>query len=148
MLMSWESVRALEGTALPGGDFLIEQAENAKLCSILNCEPANDGTAHRLYAYVATQRAMGVTVDGLFAMFGLAMDEGPMLATTVLEFGSGPLKTATPYQVRGQIQKVERKQGRRLGVFDLVSVELQLLEWGATVARATNSFVLPRGVVE
>jgi hypothetical protein len=144
-LMDWEAVHALEGSLLPGGEFLIEPSENEALCSLLNCQPASDGTAHPLYAYIATQRAMGITVDGLFEMFGLSMESGPMLATTTLEFAGTPLRTATKYQVRGQIQKVERKVGRKLGVFDLVAVELLLLENGAPAARATNSFVMPRG---
>jgi hypothetical protein len=143
--MDWETVRALEGNLLPGGEFLIEPSENATVCSLLNCEPKSDGTAHPLYAYIATQRAMGITVDRLFEMFGLSIDSGPMLATTALVFWRTPLKTATKYQVRGQIQKVERKVGRKLGVFDLVSVELLLLEDGTPTARATNSFVMPRG---
>jgi hypothetical protein len=145
--MDWEEIKALEGTALPGGSFMIEPAENERLCSILQCAPAEDGTAHPLYSYIATQRAMGVTVDGLFEMFDLSMDAGPMLATSLLEL-AGPLKTSTDYRVTGRIQKVERKTGRKLGVFDLLAVELELLERGARAAGATNSFVLPRGTSE
>jgi hypothetical protein len=90
---------------------------------------------------------MGITVRGLFEMFDLSMDAGPMLATTMLEFGNRPLKTATNYEVTGRIQKVERKRGRKLGVFDLVAVGLHLLENGAEAAAATNSFVIPRGAL-
>jgi hypothetical protein len=146
--MDWEEIKALEGRALPGGSFVIEPAENERLCSILQGQPAADGAAHPLYSYIATQRAMGITVGGLFEMFDLSMDAGPMLATTLLEFGRRQLKTATGYEVTGRIQKVERKSGRKLGVFDLVAVELHLLEDGVQAAAATNSFVMPRGTAE
>jgi hypothetical protein len=146
--MDWDAIRALEGRHLPGGVFTIDPSENSQLCSILECEPLPKGSAHPLYAYIATQRAMGITVNGLFEMFGVSMDAGPMLATTVLQFGQRPLKTGSRYEIDGRILQVERKNGRKLGLFDLVAVELRLLEDGAVAAHAVNSFVMPRAVAE
>ena len=138
-----ESAAALAGTELPGGSFVIAAEENSRLCSILQCEPAAGGLAHPLYAYIATQRAMGITVDALFAMFGLSMDAGPMLARTLLEY-QRPLRVGVRYAVSGRVTNVDRKAGRRLGTFDLVTVALELLEDGVTAGTATNTFVLPR----
>ncbi len=142
--MDQAALQALAGRSLPGGHFSIDADENRRLCGILGSAPATDGTAHPLYAYIATQRAMGVTVDGLFEICGFSMDDGPMLASTSLDL-QGPLWIGTTYTVESRIAGIERKTGRKLGAFDLLSVELDLLDGAERVAGATNVFVLPRG---
>jgi hydroxyacyl-ACP dehydratase HTD2-like protein with hotdog domain len=142
--MELAELQALAGHALPGGTFAVDAEENRKLCRILATEPDPAGNAHPLYAYIATQRAMGVAVDGLFELCGFSMADGPMLASTALEFAR-PLELGRTYTVTGRIAGVERKTGRKLGAFDLLSVALELIDGPARVAGATNVFVLPRG---
>ena len=56
-----------------------------------------------------------------------------------------PLRTDASYSVRGEITDVKRKQGASIGVIDLVTFRLEIVEGDGCLAGAcTNSFVFPR----
>ena len=56
-----------------------------------------------------------------------------------------PLRIGESYEVRGGITGVVRKEGRRAGVFDIVTLRLELVDAEGEVAGvSTNSFVFPR----
>ena len=49
------------------------------------------------------------------------------------------------YAVKGGITGIERKEGRRAGVFDIVTFRLELSDAGGEPAAvSTNSFIFPR----
>jgi hypothetical protein len=49
------------------------------------------------------------------------------------------------YEVRGRIASVERKRGSRKGVFDLITLELELLgESDTPVVVSKETYVFPR----
>jgi hypothetical protein len=58
----------------------------------------------------------------------------------------GPLEIEKEYEVDGGIVDVQRKKGRRAGVFDIATFELRMREPGADgpLAVSTTSFVFPR----
>jgi len=56
-----------------------------------------------------------------------------------------PLRIGESYEVSGGITGVVRKEGRKAGVFDIVTFRLELVgEDGAVAAVSTNSFIFPR----
>lgn len=133
------------GTRLDGSEaYLISAKENATLSRSTGIEPADDGTAHPIYYYVATQVAMGKTVAELCAVCDFDIDDGPMLGSSEVRFTS-PLRTGVAYTVTGEIISMERKRSRKLGVMDVLTYRLRLHEPDGSAALETdNVWVLPR----
>lgn len=133
------------GHSLDGATYVITPEENGVLCHSLGSEPAADGRAHPIYFYIATQVGMGPSVRELCAVCAFNVDDGPMMGGCDVTYFQ-PLMTDQPYQVRGQIVELTRKQSRKLGIMDLLKYRLHLdLPDGTRVLSATNSWVLPRG---
>ena len=133
------------GLRLDGTDaYVISAQENEVLCRSTGIAPADDGTAHPIYYYVATQVAMGKTVAGLCAACDFDVDDGPMMGSSEVRF-STPLRTGLPYTVSGEILSLERKRSRKLGVMDVLTYRLRLHgpEGGAAL-ETDNVWVLPR----
>jgi hypothetical protein len=99
--------------------------------------------AHPLWAYIATQRGIDISVAELCALADFDVADGPMLGSTELTY-AGPLKVGVDYEVRGEILGIVRKEGRS-GVFDILTFRERLIdpEYGEAAA-ATNTFILPR----
>ncbi|HVW33217.1 MAG TPA: hypothetical protein VHL53_11810 [Acidimicrobiia bacterium] len=135
---------AAPGWKFPGGEFTIDAAENERLCRLVGADPSSDGSAHPLYAFIAAQRGMGVTVGEFLLLLGTPPEDGPMLASCRLEYAA-PLLVDRPYRVQGGIIDLVRKEGARMGPFDLVTFELEVLDGADVVTRCRNAFVLPRG---
>jgi hypothetical protein len=134
----------LPGTALAPGTFMITGDENRRMAEILGTTPTADGSAHPIYAYIATQRGIGTGVADLCALARFDVADGPMLGSVALEY-SATIHVETPYRVEGEVVGIERKQGRKAGVFDILTYRERLLnEAGELVAAATNTFILPR----
>src|SRR5262245_36992145 len=132
------------GKPFPGGAYRIDPAENETVCRLLGTAPAADGTAHAVYAYIATRVGCGYGVDEICAAAGATMEGGPMVGSLELEYRT-PLRVGETYRVDGEFRSIERKQGRRAGVFDLLLFELRLTAPDGDVAvTATQSWVLPR----
>lgn len=134
------------GFSLAGSEpYTISAEENRALCLSTGVEPAADGTAHPVYFYIATQIGMGSTVAGLCAACDFDVEQGPMMASSQVDFAR-PLVTGQPYRVDGRILSLVRKNSRKLGVMDLMEYQLELsLPDGTPVLRTTNRWVLPRG---
>lgn len=130
----------LDGT----GTYTIAAPENRDLCRSTGIEPAADGTAHPIYYYVATQVAMGKTVAGLCAACEFDVDDGPMMGSSEVRFAA-PLRTGIAYSVAGEIVDLVRKPSRKLGMMDILTYRLRLIESGGAIALETeNVWVLPR----
>ena len=133
------------GRALPGGDYHISAEENDLLCRTLGTVPAPDGSAHPIYAYIATQSAMGLTVDELLAIAEFQATDGPMLGSVSTNFYS-PLTVDATYHVQGYITNLTRKKGKSIGTMDLLEFRLTLSRpGGERVLDIANVWILPRG---
>jgi hypothetical protein len=131
----------LAGTSLPEGSFTITADEQARLADALGSE--GDG-AHPVWAYIATQRGIGIGVAELCALADFDVADGPMLGSVELTY-AGRIEVDVPYRVTGEVVGVERKQGRKAGTFDVLTFRERLIDpAGAEVAAATNTFILPR----
>jgi hypothetical protein len=133
------------GTSLDGtARYAVSAAENAALCRSTGVEPADDGSAHPIYYFIATQVAMGTTVAGLCATCDFDVDEGPMMGSSAVRFAA-PIRIDTAYRVTGEIRGLVRKRSRKLGVMDVLDYRLRLLAPDDTVVLETdNVWVLPR----
>ena len=89
---------------------------------------------------------MGITVDELFTMCGATAEDGPMFGEHETEIQPSRCVVGATYDVRGRVTTVDRKEGRKAGVFDLVYFELDVADpdTGEVVGVCRNSFVFPR----
>ena len=74
----------------------------------------------------------------------MPIEDGPMLGACKLELHR-PLGIETEYAVSGEITSIESKTGRKLGRFDLMTLEIECAEpGGEPAAKCTARIVLPR----
>jgi hypothetical protein len=149
-----DQLESLPGRAFPGGSFLITAQEDATMRDVVGAPPRTGDVdvAHPIWMFAGPQRAMGITIDDLFGWCGSSAADGPMLGETQLMM-PGPLLTGRRYAVAGGIVAATRKQGRRAGVFDIVTFELNLAggdtagpdpAGSITGWQCRTSFVFPR----
>jgi hypothetical protein len=135
-------------TVVPGGTFRIAAHENWLTHYAFYSAP--DARPHPMVAFIAAQRGMGLSVAELFQVLDFDIEDGPLLAESFLEFNR-PLSEGVEYAVSGRVAAVERKRGRKLGEFDLVTCVFDVTDPGAGEAPAatvTNIYALPRGRAE
>jgi hypothetical protein len=144
MAIAVEELEALVGTSFPGGTYTIEPYEHWLMTDAVGARPTREGTAHPMYAYYGALAGMGLSVDELFALVGATAEDGPMFGEGGIEV-LHPLRIGATYSVSGRIESVLRKEGRRAGVFDIVSFRVELRDTdGELAAVSTNSFIFPR----
>jgi hypothetical protein len=141
--MSVPGLEHLPGTELPAGTFTITAEEDARVLQVVGGEPAPDGTAHPLWAYIAPQRGIGISVADICTLADFDVNDGPMLGSSALEFHA-PLKLDEPYRVTGLVLSIDRKSGS-IGTFDIMAFREDLLaQDGSLVAVSTSTYILPR----
>jgi hypothetical protein len=140
--MSIPELEHLAGTSLPEGTFTISDLEDEQLREVLHAPPSQSGVAHELWAYIATQRGIGISVADLCRIAQFDIADGPMLGSTELEYSSA-MRIGTRYRVEGEVLGVERKHGRS-GTFDVMRYRERLLSGDDLIASATSTFILPR----
>jgi len=134
----------IAGRTLPGGEYRITADENRRLCEALYTTPNPDGTAHAIYAYIATQSGMGVSVDGLLALCEFDAADGPMLGSSNTQYLQ-PIRTDVTYRIGGEILALARKSSRKLGTIDILEYRLSLdSPSGERIVDITNTWILPR----
>ena len=133
------------GERLDGSDpYVITANQNAELCRSTGVEPSQEGLAHPIYYYVATQVAMGMTVAELCSACDFNVDDGPMMGSSEVRFAH-PLKVGVAYRVSGEIVSLVRKQSRKLGVMDVLTYRLRLHgPKGEPTLETDNVWILPR----
>jgi acyl dehydratase len=140
-----EELQQVVGKPFPGGKYTIEPYRHWLMAdAALDEPPRGEGVANPMWVYYAALAGMGISVDDVFTMCGAAAADGPMFGETTLELLK-PLQIGATYDVSGEFTEVQRKEGRRAGVFDIVEFRLELKdESGELAAISTNSFVFPR----
>jgi hypothetical protein len=130
-------------TPLPAGAFTITASDQAQLAAALGTDASAD--PHPIWAYIATQRGIGIGVAELCALADFDVADGPLLGSVELIY-SAPIEVGVEYAVTGEIVGIERKHGRKAGTFDVLTFRERLVAPdGAEVASTTNTFILPRG---
>jgi hypothetical protein len=139
-----EELEALVGRPFPGGTYTIEPYRHWLFVDASGGVPTREGVAHPMEAYYGALAGMGLTIDELFVLVGASADDGPMFGEAAIELRR-PLEVGATYDVAGGIVGVERKEGRRAGVFDIVTFRIELTDTtGELAAISTNSFIFPR----
>lgn len=135
---------ALVGMDMPGGGFVAEGYEDWLLRDVVVAPHGDDGELHPLWAFIASVRTMGITLERLFELCGSSSADGPMLAGCHIEFAKA-FRADQPYSVTASISDAVRKHGRRAGTFDVVTVDVEITDPdGAAVASVRDSYVFPR----
>lgn len=136
-------LESLIGHELPAGRFRLPRYQNWLAHDAFYSNP--DDIPHPMVAFIGVRRGISLTTAEFFALLGVDMDAGPMLLECTLEF-PGDLQADVDYHVSGSILDIERKRGRKLGVFDLVTSRFWLRPSvdGDAVAIVTNKNAVPR----
>jgi hypothetical protein len=140
--LSLASYDTLVGHRFPGAEVEIPPHFSWLWTDCVGAEP--DLTrAHPSLAYLFGIRGSGLEVDDLLSLMGSRPDKGPLLG----EFGFSferPMLPGHAYRGQGQIVAVDRKQGGKVGTFDLVSFEVSLADDDGEAAMCTYTWVIPR----
>jgi hypothetical protein len=136
------SLASLVGVPLPGGTWSLAGYESWLTSDAVYAHP---GEPHPINAFIGVQRGLGMTVSELFHYLQSDVGAGPLLAECSIDF-PGRIEVDRDYDVRGTVVEVQRKSGRALGNFDLVTCcfELNEASTGNAVARVTNVYAIPR----
>lgn len=135
----------LLGLEFPPGEFTIAEWEHWLCADAILSPPLPDGVAHPMYAYYTAIIGMHPSLDEIFAYAHSSADAGVMFGEAGLEFHQ-TLRVGATYRVEGGFTKVVRKESSRLGIMDLITVELRMFdEDGELAAVSSNTFVYPRG---
>ena len=113
-------------TELPGGTFTLTAQTRRRFAGAVLGDPAADPSVDALWIFTSGLPGMGTDLVEVFASVGCSMTEdGPMLGGTEFEIHR-PIEVGVPYRAIGRVLGVERKTGRRAGVFDLLRVRVEL----------------------
>ena len=122
----------------------IEGWENWLFCDAIGVEPSYD-IVHPGLGFLVCVRSSSVSLVDLLEMAGCRTEDGPMLVGSEIDCFEA-LRVGVTSEVGHRIESLDRKEGRSLGVFDLLTHRLTLSRHGQTVFAYTGRMVLPRGV--
>lgn len=134
----------LVGHRFPGGRFTLSPHLAWLWADCAMAEPDSE-VAHPTLSYFSALQGCGVSIQEIFDLMGADADSGAMFGECVLEY-AGPLAPGDTYEVEGGIISVERKQGRRAGVFDSMTFQIsgRREHDPEPLFTVTNSFIFPR----
>lgn len=134
----------LVGWRFPGASVTVEDYERWLAADAMLSPELPIGMLHPAWIFIIGLRGMGMTLDEFMQLAGSSADSGVMFGETVIEQFE-PLSIGEDYAVRGEIVDVLRREGKRIGTFDLVTFRLEIVDdTGRSFGAATNSFVFPR----
>jgi MaoC dehydratase-like protein len=143
-VITLEELQEVVGKPFPGGTYTIEPYRHWLMSDAILDPPRSEGVANPMWVYYTALAGMGISVDDLFRLVGATADDGPMFGEATMELEK-PLRVGATYEVSGAITDIQRKEGRKAGVFDIVAFRLELRdENGDVAAVSTNSFIFPR----
>jgi hypothetical protein len=107
--------------------------------------PPDSATAHPGLAYLVAIRGAGVSIQDIFGLMDATADSGVVFGEYGVDF-HGTLRPDATYECDAEVTDVERKSGRRAGVFDKFSFQVRIREAGSAepVAVCSNVWIFPR----
>lgn len=117
----------LVGFAVPGARGRVEAYENTLLQDAVHAPRRPE--AHGIWAFLAPQRGMGLTLAELFEALGCPLSDGPLLGSFAARWRR-PLRCDAEFTVSGSVTPVRRGHGRVLGVYEEVRLVLELTDPG------------------
>ncbi|MDL5157396.1 MaoC/PaaZ C-terminal domain-containing protein [Actinomycetospora termitidis] len=131
---------SLVGWRVPGGTSRVDGYENLLLHDAVRAP--RSPAPHPIWAFLAPQRGMGLSLGELFDVLGTPLDAGPVLGSFAARLHA-PLRLGADHTVTGEVTSVVRRASRVLGPFDEVTLVLELRR-ESPVITATYGFLLPR----
>lgn len=134
----------LRGHRFPGGTYTLPGyicwlwADAAKLTP-------DHLVAHPGLIYLVAIRGAGVSIQDIFDLMDATTDSGVVFGEYKADV-HGTLRPDATYECEGEVISVERKSGRRAGMFDKLSFQVTIREQGTSepVAVTTNDWIFPR----
>jgi hypothetical protein len=135
--------RDLVGHRFPAGTYRLPEYVCWLWSDAAHLPPVYD--AHPGLAHLVASNGLGVNVNDILELMGTTIDDGVTFGEFGVEY-HGTLRAGVTYECDGEVTGVERKRGRRAGVFDRLSFEVTIRERGcdAPVAVCRNVWILPR----
>ena len=140
-----ERIRALVGHRFPGGSYTIQHWENF-LVHDASCTSVDDTRlAHPAMLFHVPIAGVGTTIAEVFALCEAESDEAVRAGAYVWEI-ERPLREDVAYRMEGGITAVERKEGRRGGMMDLVTFRIDIIDPARQEvdASVTNTWIFLR----
>jgi hypothetical protein len=132
------------GHRFPGAKFRVEEYERFLGADAMLSPSSGPGLLHPVWIFMAGFRSLGLSLDGLAHLIGASATDGVMLGETRIEQFQ-VLHSATDYWIRGEIVRIERHVGNRIGPFDVLTCRVEIVgERGELHASVTNAFIFPR----
>ena len=142
-MISIEQMRELVGYRFPSGSYKIEHWENYLLTEATSGEHFSSAYTHPSFLFHAPLAAVGLTYQEIFDLCGAESAAAIRAGEYDWEI-LRPLEEGVRYQAQGQILSVERKAGKRAGVFDAVVFEIELSDTTGVATRVTNTWLFLR----
>jgi hypothetical protein len=134
----------LRGHRFPGGTYTLP----AWLCwlwaDVARLEPDFE-VAHPALAYHVAMQGVGVSIQDIFDLMDASADSGVVFGEYQVDY-HGVFRPGVTYGCVAEVIEVERKSGRRAGVFDKLTFRVSIREAQADqlVAVCTNAWIFPR----
>lgn len=136
--MTIDEMQGLVGRQFPGGTFTIESWENVLLCDVMGVPPLPDDIAHPAYLFHAPLAGAGMRISDIFELCHAESEEA-VRAGEYRWVIHRPLRVGSTYRMSGGFVGVERKQGRRGGLMDVVTFEIEISDEDGERAASTVS---------
>lgn len=142
--MTMSDYSHLVGHRFPGGTYTLADYVGWLWEDCILAE--HDGAlAHPSLGYFIAMAGLGASIGEVMALLDGSPDSGVMFGESELEFHGG-LRVGATYACEGEIVSVERKSGKRAGVFDKLTFRIHVGEAGASAPSVvcTNTWIFPR----
>lgn len=134
----------LVGHRLPGGSYTLPEYVCWLWADAAELQPDPE-IAHPGLAYFVALRGAGASIQDIFDLMDATADSGVVFGEFQADF-NGVLRPGATYHCDAEVTAVERKSGRRAGVFDKFTFKVNVREGKdeAPVLVCTNSWIFPR----
>lgn len=134
----------LIGHRFPGGTYTLPEYVCWLWADAAELRPDPE-VAHPGLAYFVALRGAGVSIQDIFDLMDATLDSGVVFGEFQADF-NGALKPGATYNCDASVIGVERKSGRRAGVFDKFTFQINVHEGDAPdpVLVTTSSWIFPR----
>lgn len=138
---------------VPAGHYDLDAARHARLVEHTFgsgvFETVDGAAAHPVFAHLASHCGKGWSFPEFLEHVGADLDDGLVFGHGAFAFAR-PLRVGGRYRVEAAITDVTRKTGRRVGVFDAITMTHQLWDEddGQFVLRSSETTIVPRSARE